>query len=255
MSRPWKSELSIALGRGATTVQWLSPWSRRVLHEARGEGAPVQALPAALAALRERAESALPKEARLLVPDELVYLSLVQCHGDWKAAHQTAARHFASTLGETELIVQVAEMQAGTSWLAAAVDRGDVSAWKRLLADAGVLLDRVQLQLLDDLRRLSGLVPDEAIVALLREEGSTLLRIERGTPVELRWERCDPRVLRLVEQRLVAFQGNIVSSQPPRVWMLCLSEAQRLHWEHMARAHGWTLLQRGMAAPIQGSAA
>lgn len=105
-------------------------------------------------------------------------------------------------------------------------------------------LARVELQLLDDLRHLARQVPDEAIVALLREEGSTLLRIERGVPVELSWERCDPRALRLVEQRLVAFQGAIVSSQPPAVWMLCRSAEQREHWERMTQAHGWTLLMR-----------
>lgn len=250
MSRPWKSELRVQLGRGSTAVQRLAPWTRRVLDEARVQGAALQALPAALAALRERSEEPLPAQARLLVPDELAYLSLIERDGGWPAAHRAALDHFAATLGRTDLVVQVAAMPPGTNWLAAAIETGDLQAWQQALADAGVRLAHVELLLLDDLRRLAGQVPDEAIVALLRDEGSTLVRVERGTPVELRWERCDPRALRLIEQRLMAFQGGIVSSQPPGVWMLCGSDAQYAHWEHMARAHGWTLLRRE-AAPAQ----
>lgn len=255
MSRPWKSELCVRLGRGATAVQRLAPWSRRVLDAACAEGAPEQALPAALAALREREPATpLPAQARLRVPDELAYLSLIAGGSGWPAAHQAAATHFAATLGRQDLVVQVVPMPGAAAWLAAAIEPGDLQAWQRMLADAGVRLAHVELQLLDDLRQLAAQVPDEAIVALLRDEGSTLLRIERGTPVELSWERCDPRALRLVEQRLLAFQGAIVSSQPPAVWMLCRSAEQRAHWDHMAQAHGWTLLPRDAAPPAEVAA-
>lgn len=254
MSRPWKSELCVCLGRGATAVQRLAPWSRRVLDEARIEGAPAQALPAALAALRERAGAPLPVQARLRVPDELAYLSLIAGSGGWNAARQAATSHFAATLGRQDLVVQVAAMPDGALWLAAAIEPADLQAWQRALADAGVRLAHVELQLLDDLRRLVAQVPDEAIVALLREEGATLARIERGGPVELSWERCDPRALRLVEQRLMAFQGGIVSSRPPGVWMLCRSDEQRAHWECMAQAHGWTLLQHAQAPQPEAAA-
>ncbi len=249
MSRPWKSELCVRLGRGTTAVQRLAPWSRRVLDEAHGEGAPAQALPAALAALRERAAAPLPAQARLCVPDELAYLSLIAGGSSWHAARQAAANHFAATLGRQDLLVQVVALPGGASWLAAAIEPADLQGWQRALAEAGVRLAHVELQLLDDLRHYAAQVPDEAVVALLREEGSTLLRIERGVPVELSWERCDPRALRLVEQRLMAFQGAIVSSQPPSVWMLCRSAEQRAHWERMAQAHGWTLMLRDTPAP------
>lgn len=255
MSRPWKSELRVRLGRSSSVVQRLSPWSRRLIDEVRSPGAPAQALPAALAALRERSQEPLPTQARLLVPDELVYLSLMDSDGGWPAAHRAALSHFAATLGRPDPVVQVVALPPGRQWLAAAIEPGDLQSWQRALGEAGVHLAHVELQLLDDLRHLSEQVPDEAIVALLRDEGSTLMRIERGTPVELRWERCDPRALRLIEQRLMAFQGGIVSSQPPAVWMLCSSDAQYAHWEHMAQAHGWTLLRRDVvAAPAEAGA-
>ncbi|MBP5990885.1 hypothetical protein [Piscinibacter sp.] len=254
MSRPWKSELSVQLGRGATAVQRLAPWSRRVLDEVRCEGAPAQALPAALSALRERSAEPLPAQARLCVPDELAYFSLLAGGNGWHGTRQAAVTHFAATLGRQDLVVQAVALPGAAAWLAAAIEPGDLQAWQRALAEAGVRLARVELQLLDDLRHLARQVPDEAIVALLREEGSTLLRIERGVPVELSWERCDPRALRLVEQRLVAFQGAIVSSQPPAVWMLCRSTEQREHWERMTQAHGWTLLMRD-ASPAPAAAA
>lgn len=254
MSRPWKSELCVRLGRGATAVQRLAPWSRRLLDEVHAAGAPAQALPAALAALRERAPAPLPAQARLLVPDELAYLWLVAGGNGWHAARQAALAQFAATLGRQDLVVQVLALPGSAGWLAAAIEPEHLQAWQRALADAGVRLAQVQLQLLDDLRRLAAQVPDEAVLALLREEGTTLLRIERGVAVELSWERCDPRALRLVEQRLLAFQGAIVSSQPPSVWMLCRSAEQRAHWERMAAAHGWTLLVHAAAQPAPAAA-
>lgn len=242
MSRPWKSELRVQLGRGVTAVAGCAPWSRRVIAQTRAEGAPAQALPAALAALRERCGGTLPPQARLLVPDELVYFTLVTGSTGWSSARQAAAHHFAAMLGRQDLVVQVAALPGHDAWLAAAIEPADLQAWQQALAGAGVRLAHVELQLLDDLRHIAAEVPDEAIVALLREEGTTLVRVEGGAPVELHWERCDPRALRLVEQRLLAFQGGIVSSQPPSVWMLCRAAEQRDHWQHMAKAHGWTLL-------------
>ncbi len=243
MSRPWKSELHVQLGRGVTAVASCAPWSRRVVARAHAEGAPAQALPAALAALRERC-GALPAQARLRVPDELVYFTLVTGSTGWSAARQSAVNHFAATLGRQDLVVQVVALPGHGAWLAAAIEPADLQTWQQALAGAGVQLAHVELQLLDDLHRIAAEVPDEAIIALLRDEGTTLVRVERGVPVELSWERCDPRALRLVEQRLLAFQGGIVSSQPPSVWMLCRAAEQRDHWRHMAKAHGWTLLLR-----------
>ncbi|MGD9835390.1 MAG: hypothetical protein AB7U92_21775 [Piscinibacter sp.] len=254
MSRPWKSELSVRLGRGSTAAQCLAPWSRRVLAEAGGTGVPATALPAALAALREGLGAPLPARARLFVPDELVYLWLVAEADDWASARQAAATHFAATLGRQDLVVQVVALPSSSAWLAAALEPGDLQLWQGALGEAGVRLAHVELQLLDDLRHLSAQLPDEAVVAMVREEGTTLVRIERGIPVELNWERCDPRALRLVEQRLMAFQGSIVSSQPPSVWMLCRSAEERSQWERMAQAHGWTLLQRQPARPAAEAA-
>ena len=252
MSRPWKSELRVQLRRGSTAVQCLAPWSRQVLGEAGGQGVAATSLPQALAALRERLPEPLPTQARLLVPDELAYLSLVESGGGWAAAHRAAVNHFAATLGRLDLVVQVAAMPGGRHWLAAAIEPADLQAWQRALADAGVRLAHVELQLLDDLRRLAHQLPDDAIVALLRDEGSTLVRVARGTPVELRWERCDLRVRLLVEQRVKAFQSASAASPPPGVWLLCGSDAQHGQWTQAASEHGWSLLRRdARAAPAE----
>jgi hypothetical protein len=242
VSRPWKSELSIRLGRSSCGVALRAPWSRRVLAQAHAEGAVAQALPAALAALRAQGHDALPAQARLQVPDERVYLSLRPPAATWRAARQEAVAHFAAMLGRQDLLVQVVALPGSAAWLAAALEPADLSDWQRLLAEAGVQLAHVGLALVDDLRHIAAEVADEAIVALMREEGMTLLRIESGVPVALSWERCDPRALRLGEQRLLAFQGTAASGVAPPLWMLCRSQAQREQWQGLAGAHRWTLL-------------
>ncbi|WP_341888614.1 hypothetical protein [Variovorax sp. YR752] len=249
MSRPWKSELSIRLGRSACMVQLCAPWSRRVLAQAQAEGAAADALPAALAALRAQGHDPLPVQARLLVPDERVYLSLRPAAGSWRMARQEASTHFAAVLGRQDLHVQVMALPVGSAWLAAALEPGDLQDWQRALADAGVRLAHVQLALLDDLRRIAAQVADDAVVALMREEGMTLLRVQAGVPVALSWERCDPRVLRLAEQRLLAFQGAGGGSDAMPLWMLCRSPAQCAQWQDLAEGHRWTLLSQADAAP------
>lgn len=249
MSRPWKSELSIRLARSACVVQLRAPWSRRVLAQAQAEGAAAQALPAALAALRAQGHDPLPAQARLLVPDERVYLSLRPEALSWRAARLEASTHFAAVLGRQDLHVQVTALPVGTAWLAAALEPADLQDWQHALAEAGVRLVHVQLALLDDLRHVAAQVADEAVVALMREEGMTLLRVAGGVPVGLSWERCDPRVLRLAEQRLLAFQTAAGDSDATPLWMLCRSPAQCAQWQGLAESHRWTLLPHADATP------
>ena len=250
MSLPWKSELLLRLTRSACVAQVLAPWSRHVVAEAHADGAPAESLPRVLQSLRDAGPAPLPRRARLLVPDELAYLALRPACARWAAAQRDAQAHFAQTLGRPDLIVQVAAMPGQGGWLAAAIEPDDLQRWQRLLGDAGVRLAAVELALLDDLRAISARVADDAVVALLRDEGMTLLRVAGGTPVELSWERCDPRAQRLVEQRLLAFQGAILSSVPEPLWLLCPSPSQCELWQRLARGHQWNLLARGAETPV-----
>ena len=193
MSQPWKSDLLLRFSRHACSAQLRAPWSRRVVAEVSADGAWALALPAVLKELRREGHDPLPQQASLLVPDELVYLALRPARAAWRAAQQDAVEHFALTLGRKDLVVQVAAMPGGDAWLAAAIEPADLQAWQRLLGEAGLVLAHVQLALLDDLRHLAAQVGDSAIVALMRDEGMTLVRVSRGTPVELSWERCDPQ--------------------------------------------------------------
>jgi len=251
VSLPWKSELRLRLGREGCTAQVLAPWSRRLLAEARAEGRAPGSIAAALQALRAQGQDPLPRHARLLVPDEHAYLSLRPAQSHWQQARQDAGAHFAQALGRQDLMVQVTALPSGAAWLAAALEPGDLQAWRRPLEDAGIDLAHVQLTLLDDLRHVARHVGDSAIVALLREEGMTLVRVAAGTPVELSWERCDPHSLRCIEQRLLAFQNTGADTKPDPLWMLCRCEAQREAWQQLARAHRWTLMLHGASPSAQ----
>jgi hypothetical protein len=250
VSQPWKSELQVRLTRDACAVQLRAPWSRRVLAEASADGTAAEALPAALKALRRLGHDPLPAQARLLVPEELVYLSLrPACHA-WRIAHRDAVDHFAQALGRQDLIVQVAAMPGGAAWLAAAIEPADLSAWQRLFGEQGLALVHVELALLDDLHHVADQVGAHATVALMRDEGMTLVRVADAVPVELSWERCDLQAQRTIEQRLLAYQGTILSSEPAPLLMLCRTAKQRVQWQRLARGHHWTLLLRGEAPQV-----
>lgn len=248
MSRPWKSELGIRLGRRGCALHLYAPWSRRAIAHVSATGAPSTALPAALAALREQVGPALSGEARLSVPDELVYLSLRPAAMTWSVARQEALAHFGAALGRQDLVVQVVALPGAAGWLAAAIEPEDLQAWQRALADAGIRLAHVELALLDDLRHIAAQVADEAVVALLRDEGLTLLRIAAGVPVGLVWERCDPRTLRLAEQRVAAFQSALAGDTAAPVWLRCRTQPECEQWRLLAGERGWTLLPPGDAA-------
>lgn len=242
MSRPWKSELRIRLGRRGCELQHCAPWSRRVIAYSAVDGAPAEALPAVLAAWRAQAGPAASAEARLRVPDELAYLSLRPPAASWPVARQEAVAHFGAALGRQDLVVQVVALPGAAGWLAAAIEPADLQAWQQALADAGIRLAHVELALLDDLSHIAAQVADEAVVALLRDEGLTLLRIADGVPVGLVWERCDPRTLRLAEQRVSAFHGTTAGSSATPVWLRCRTPAEHAQWQALAHEHGWTLL-------------
>ena len=242
MSPLWKSELVIRLGREHATAQLRSAWRRRVTARASASGRLAEAVPALLQALRDQGLTEPPKHVRLLVPDEHAYLALLPADTAWRRARQRGLDHFAAALGRQDLEVQVIALRGGRCWLAAAIETGELAAWRQRLGEAGLVLGHVGLALLDDLAAIAHRVADDGVVAVLREEGVTLMRLAQGAPVELAWERCDPHAQSCIEQRLLAFQGAGEARKADRLLMLCQSQAQHDDWLRLAAAHRWTLL-------------
>jgi hypothetical protein len=238
----WKSELLVRLGRDDCSVQLRSAWRREVLAEVSTSGTAAEALRLALAGLRERGHANPPRQARLLVPDERAYFSLLPAHAGWHTARQQAIEHFGTLLARQDLVVQVAELPGARCWLAAAIEAADLQAWRALCAANGLTLAAVELALLHDLQAIATHVRDDMVVALMRDEGVMLLRVARGAPVELSWERCDQQAQHGVEQRLLAFlKAGEVEKTPPLL-MLCRSTQQHEAWQRLAKAHRWTTL-------------
>ncbi len=242
MSPLWKSELVIRLGREQSTAQVLGAWRRQVTARASARAPLAEAVPALLQALRDQGLAEPPKHVRLLVPDEHAYLALLPADTTWQRARERGADHFAAALGRQDLEVQVVALPGGQWWLAAAIETRDLTAWRQQLGSAGLVLHQVGLALLDDLAAIAQRVADHGVVAVLREEGVTLLRVAHGAPVELAWERCDPHAQSCIEQRLLAFQGAGEARKTDRLLMLCQSQAQHDDWLRLAAAHRWTLL-------------
>ena len=185
------------LGRG---------WQRQPLAVADGSGSGAAALSAALQALRLTEAVDLPGIARLTVADEFAYHALLDGDLSRVAALAQARARFAAVLEREDLRVQVMPLAGGRRWLAAAVARSDLDAWRDALDQAGVRLAHLHTALLEDLRRLSQQIPeDDAVIALLREEGVSLLRVRRGLPIALAWERFDAGLPDSLEQRLRGF--------------------------------------------------
>jgi hypothetical protein len=250
----WKSELLLRPGRSECKLQLRSAWRREVLAEFSAPGKGAEALSAALAGLRAQGHAQLPRHAGLLVPDEHAYFSLLPATPAWNTARQEATDHFTGLLGRQDLVVQVAALPGGQWWLAAAIEAADLAQWTESLAAHDVSLARVELALLHDLRAIARHVDDCAVVALMREEGVTLLRVHEGTPVALSWERCDPHSQHCIEQRLLAFASADEGTHPhaPLI-LLCRSAAQHDEWQRLAKAHRWTLLTPKAPAALQAA--
>jgi hypothetical protein len=252
----WKSELLVRPGRTECKVLLRSAWRREVLAESSAPGKGVSALSAALAGLRSQGLASLPRHARLLVPDEHAYFTLLPATPAWNTARRVATEHFTGLLARQDLVVQVTALQGGVWWLAAAIEAADLAQWSESLAANGVRLARVELALVHDLRAIARHVDDRAVVALMREEGVTLLRVLDGTPVELSWERCDPQSQHCIEQRLLAFSNAAqTDGKPEPLILLCRSAAQHDEWQRLAKAHRWTLLTPKAPAALLAEAA
>lgn len=242
MSLPWKSELSISVGRHGCTARVLSAWTRRNVAETVAPGGPSDSIDAALKALVALGHDPLPRAARLSIADEQVYLALRPAQPTWQQAHHDAIAHFAAVLGRQDLLVQVIPLPGLQGWLAAAVEPADVAGWKEALARFKVELRHLGLTLLADLQQLAARIDDATVLVLLRDEGATLIRIAGGVPVEIAWERGDAQRASSLEARLVAFTQALEGRPKVPVTLLCRTTLQLAAWQTVSRTHGWTLL-------------
>jgi hypothetical protein len=256
VSLPWKSELSITLGRHGCTARIVSAWTRRVVAETVAQGDPAESIDAALKALVALGHDPLPRAARLAIADEQVYLALRPEQPTWLQAQRDAIAHFAAVLGRQDLVVQVIPLPGAQGWLAAAVEPADVAAWKVALGRFGIELRHLGLTLLADLQQLAPRLEDAAVLVLLRDEGATLIRVAAGVPVEIAWERGEPQRASSLEARLVAFTQALDGRPAVPVTLLCRTTLQLAAWQTLSRTHGWTLLlpRERAVAPEQAAA-
>lgn len=224
MSLRLTNELRLELRLGSCHAEVLGRgWQRQPLAVADGSGSGAAALSAALQALRLTEAVDLPGIARLTVADEFAYHALLDGDLSRVAALAQARARFAAVLEREDLRVQVMPLAGGRRWLAAAVARSDLDAWRDALDQAGVRLAHLHTALLEDLRRLSQQIPeDDAVIALLREEGVSLLRVRRGLPIALAWERFDAGLPDSLEQRLRGFVRAAAAEARARMGRQCV---------------------------------
>lgn len=230
MSLRFKSELRLELRMRSCQAELLPPgWQTRPAAVASGTGEGASALNAAMSALRLADVDELPGKASLTVADEYLYYRLIDADLSWSEALQEAVAAFTEDLGRDDLRVQVIPLKNGQRWIAAAVPEADVTAWSESLALAGVRLSHLHGALVEDLRQLASQIPDDdAVIALLREEGMSLVKLQDGVPAVLAWERFDASDSVTMEQRLRAFVRSVTPSANAECVVYLLPESKAL---------------------------
>jgi hypothetical protein len=252
VSLRFKSELRLELRMRSCQVELLPPgWRTRPAAVASGTGEGATALNAAMSALRLADVDRLPGTASLTVADEYLYYRLIDDELSWSEALQEAVAAFTEDLGRDDLRVQVIPLDNGSKWIAAAVPEADVITWSESLALSGVRLEHVRGALIEDLRQLAPQIPeDDAVIALLREEGMSLVKLHDGVPALLAWERFDASDSVTMEQRLRAFvrSAGIPANTECVVYLLPESKALCRYVWGQGQQPGL------IAAPLGGSA-
>ncbi|MEX8518243.1 MAG: hypothetical protein AB3X44_06985 [Leptothrix sp. (in: b-proteobacteria)] len=219
MSRLWTSELRLNLRVSDCYAELRAPGWRRhpVQASANASGRGAAAIQAALAALRLVEPELQATDVRLTVADEYVYYALLAGPRDAAEAQRRASQVLTEGLGRNDLQVQISPLPGRhRSWLAAAVTRSDLAAWRSALSAAGLHLRHLHPALVEDLRELAEQVPeDHAVLALLREEGAMLVRLREGVPAAIEWERLDIGNRHALEAHLRAFVRRTQSELKP----------------------------------------
>lgn len=251
MSLRFKSELRLQLRMRSCQAELLPPgWRQRPVAVASGTGEGAAALSAALSALRLADVQDLPHRASLTVADEYLYYRLLDEPLSWTEALNEATAGFVEDLGRDDLRVQVTPLLNGQRWLAAAVAEDEAVGWSETLALAGVKLVHLHGALVEDLRALATQIPEDvAVLALLREEGMSLVCLKDGVPAQLAWERFEASDAVTMEQRLRAFVRTAALPADTECVVYLLPESKalcRYVWGQQGQQSGL------IAAPLDG---
>jgi hypothetical protein len=225
-------ELRIELHPQGCTIsrpaRWIST-RRRDEPLASGSGRGVQALEQALNNLRHASSSGLqigrplPWRARLVVSDEFVRYDLLPGRDlpqvTLEQAQRRAEHRFADRLGHEESVVSVVRLPGTSDWLCAAIDQDELHAWQDVLRLHGVELAHVHPALVEDLRSVAARVSEpDAVLAFVRDEGMSLVRLANGLPARLHWETLNTDETAIIDWRLRAFAARtaVTSAAPTR---------------------------------------
>jgi len=253
VSRRWKSELVAVLGAEQCALSVLpGMFGARLAAHSVASGAWPASITTALQTLAAGGASVLPRQARLTVPDERVYFAMLPATSRWSQRRDIAVRHFAESLGRQDLLVQISLVDAGRSWLAAAIEEGDRKAWAEPFHDVGIRLNAIEPALTHDLRLIAPGVPADGVLVMMRREGAMLLHVRDGEMADLRWERC---VDADVEQRVEAFVAAVQTESTPLPVLVYSDEiASSDTLSTITTGHGWRRL-RAPAARASGALA
>jgi hypothetical protein len=239
VSLRWGNELLVRLGALHCEAQLIARagLAHKTVAACTVEGTGPSMVSAALGRLVALGH-VLPRQARLLLEEDLLYLCVVDADADGAQtdaqARNVAAGRLSQSLGKSigELQVEVTLLDGGRAWLASAADIAVLDPALDALQPFAVEARRVGVAALEDLRLVRSLIPREAnTLALLRERGLSLLGFERGRLVSIEWEHLDWRHRETLFERLSAYAG------PPMSWP---SGSQPGGGSAPAAAHGRT---------------
>lgn len=213
MSLQLRNELRLRLGpRRCEAAIWCAGVQTRCTGRASAEGRGVEGMEQALAALEAEGHR-LPSIATLCVEDEFVYFATQPATGSWAEARDDAVDFFEATIGGEDLMVETCLAPCGSVWVAVAIDRGRVDAWRAALAGRDIEMRHVRAALLEDLWAIRGEVPGgDAVLAMLRNEGATMVALREGCITDINWERCDLAELDSLSQRLEGGRARLAQS-------------------------------------------
>lgn len=221
-------ELRIELHRQECAISRPARWMAGNVQDeplASGSGRGVQALEQALNNLRHASTSGLhigqplPWRARLVVSDEFVHYALLSGRDlprvTPELAQRRAEHRFADRLGHEESVVSVVPLPDTFDWLCAAIDRDELHAWQDVLRLHGVELTHVHPALVEDLRAVAPRVSEpDAVLAFVRDEGLSLVRLALGVPACLHWESLNTDETAIIDWRLRAFAARTAAPGP-----------------------------------------
>lgn len=248
MSLQLRNELRLRLGpRRCEAAIWRAGVQTRCAGRASAEGGGIESIDSVLAALAAQGHR-LPATASVCVEDEFLYFATLPATGSWSEANAEAIDYFDAMIGAEDLLVETSLAPCGTTWVAVAIDGARVDGWRAALAGHDIELRHVRAALLEDLWTVRSEVPDgSGLVALLRQEGATVVGLRDGCIANISWERCDLAELPSLGQRLMGCRARFVQAEgvdpaaPVPMLLVPQDGAQHRLVSPMAVERGWQL--------------